>query len=105
MSYISELIDAGVKVYLFKRGFNHSKVLSIDGEYCIIGSANMDNRSLEHHFEVTSVIYDPECAQTVEDQFRKDLSRCTLVTRAKWHKRSRLNKFYESVARLVSPLL
>ena len=79
MSYISELIDAGVKVYLFKRGFNHSKVLSIDGEYCIIGSANMDNRSLEHHFEVTSVIYDPECARTVEDQFRKDLSRCTLV--------------------------
>ena len=105
MSYISELIDAGVKVYLFKRGFNHSKVLSIDGEYCIIGSANMDNRSLEHHFEVTSVIYDPECARTVEDQFRKDLSRCTLVTKAKWHRRPRRNKFYESVARLVSPLL
>ena len=63
MSYISELIDAGVKVYLFKRGFNHSKVLSIDGEYCIIGSANMDNRSPVR------------------------------------------NKFYESVARLVSPLL
>ena len=88
MSYISEL-----------------KVLSIDGEYCIIGSANMDNRSLEHHFEVTSVIYDPECARTVEDQFRKDLSRCTLVTKAKWHRRPRRNKFYESVARLVSPLL
>ena len=105
MSYISELIDAGVKVYLFKRGFNHSKVLSIDGEYCIIGSANMDNRSLEHHFEVTSVIYDPECARTVEDQFRKDLSRCTLVTKAKWHRRPGRNKFYESVARLVSPLL
>ena len=105
MSYISELIDAGVKVYLFKRGFNHSKVLSIDGEYCIIGSANMDNRSLEHHFEVTSVIYDPECARTVEDQFRKDLSRCTLVTKARWHRRPGRNKFYESVARLVSPLL
>ena len=105
MSYISELIDAGVKVYLFKRGFNHSKVLSIDGEYCIIGSANMDNRSLEHHFEVTSVIYDPECARTVEDRFRKDLSRCTLVTKAKWNKRPLRNKFYESVARLVSPLL
>lgn len=105
MSYISELIEAGVKVYLFKRGFNHSKVLSIDGEYCIIGSANMDNRSFEHHFEVTSVIYDAECAKTVEDQFRRDLSRCTLVTKAKWRKRSRRNKFNESVARLVSPLL
>ena len=105
MSYISELIDAGVKVYLFKRGFNHSKVLSIDGEYCIIGSANMDNRSFEHHFEVTSVIYDPECAGIIEERFRKDLSRCTLVTKAKWNKRPVRNKFYESVARLVSPLL
>ena len=105
MSYISELIDAGVKVYLFKRGFNHSKVLSIDGEYCIIGSANMDNRSFEHHFEVTSVIYDPECAGIIEERFRKDLSRCTLVTKAKWSKRPVRNKFYESVARLVSPLL
>ena len=105
MSYISELIDAGVKVYLFKRGFNHSKVLSIDGEYCIIGSANMDNRSFEHHFEVTSVIYDPECAKIIEDRFRKDLSRCTLVTKAKWSRRSVRNRIYESVARLVSPLL
>lgn len=105
MSYISELMDAGVKVYLFKRGFNHSKVLSIDGEYCIIGSANMDNRSFEHHFEVTSVIYDAECARTVEERFRKDLSRCTLVTKAKWNRRPLRNKFYESVARLVSPLL
>ena len=100
MSYISELIDAGVKVYLFKRGFN-----SIDGEYCIIGSANMDNRSFEHHFEVTSVIYDPECAKIIEDRFHKDLSRCTLVSKAKWNKRPLRNKFYESVARLVSPLL
>lgn len=105
MSYISELVEAGVNVYLFKRGFNHSKVLSIDGEYCIIGSANMDNRSFEHHFEVTSVIYDQECAHIIEDRFRKDLSRCTLVTKARWDKRSVRNKFYESVARLVSPLL
>lgn len=105
MSYISELLDAGVKVYLFKRGFNHSKVLSIDGEFCIIGSANMDNRSFEHNFEVTSVIYSSECAQTIEERFRKDLSRCTSVTKAKWNRRSTKNRIYESIARLVSPLL
>ena len=65
----------------------------------------MHDHSLAHHFEVTSGIYDPECARPVEDQFRKELSRCTLVTKAKWHRRPRHNKFYESVARLVSPLL
>lgn len=105
MSYVMELLEAGVKVYLFKRGFNHSKVLSIDGEYCIIGSANMDNRSFEHHFEVTSVIYDKNCAEKIEDRFRKDLSRCTIVTKSKWKRRSLKNKIFESIARLVSPLL
>ncbi len=105
MSYITELLMAGVKIYLFKKGFNHSKVLSIDGEFCIIGSANMDNRSFEHHFEVTSVIYNSECAQTIEKQFHKDISRCTLITISKWKKRKFRNKLYESIARLVSPLL
>ncbi len=105
MSYVSELLDAGVKVYFFKRGFNHSKVLSIDGEFCIIGSANMDNRSFEHHFEVTSVIYDKECAGVIESRFAKDLNRCSAVNKTKWDKRPKRFKFYESIARLVGPLL
>lgn len=105
MSYIQELLDAGVNIYLFERGFNHSKVLSIDGEYCIIGSANMDNRSLEHHFEVTSVIYDRESAQIIERQFRKDVARCRKVTPDSWKRRPVKNRIYESVARLVAPML
>lgn len=105
MSYLSELIFAGVKVYLFQRGFNHSKVLSIDSEFCIIGSANMDNRSLEHNFEVTSVLYNRECAQTIESQFEKDRHRCTLVTRTEWEKRGFKHKAMESLARLISPML
>ncbi len=105
MSYLTELLRAGVKIYLFRKGFNHSKVLSIDGEYCIIGSANMDNRSLEHNFEVTSILYDQECTRIVEEQFRKDLTRCTLIHQSKWKKRNIKSRIFESVARLVSPLL
>ena len=105
MSYISELLSAGVNVYLFEKGFNHSKVLSIDGEFCIIGSANMDNRSFEHHFEVTSVIYDKETAQIVESRFNEDLKRCKKVTAKEWNHRPRKNRIYESVARIVAPML
>ena len=105
MSYISELLKANVKIYLFKKGFNHSKVLSIDGEFCIIGSANMDNRSFEHNFEITSVIYSRESAQIIEKQFVKDMSRCYLITESKWKKRSKSHKIKESIARLGSPLL
>lgn len=105
MSYATELLDAGVKVYLFRKGFNHSKVISIDGEFCIIGSANLDNRSLEHNFEITSIIYNSNCAQIVENQFRKDIERCRSLAGSKWAKRSVGKQIKEGLARLLSPLL
>ncbi len=105
MSYVAELLSAGVKIYLFNDGFNHSKVLSVDREFCMIGSANMDIRSLEHHFEVTAVMYDKCAAEHIEDRFEKDIRLSTLITPAKWKKRPTKNKIYESIARLVSPML
>ena len=105
MSYISELLEAGVKVYLFKKGFNHSKVVCIDGEVAIVGSANMDMRSFEHNFEILSVIYDKECTFAVEQQIISDMDACRQVMPNKWSKRGRKQKIAESVARLCSPLL
>lgn len=105
MSYISELLEAGVKIYLFKKGFNHSKVVSIDGEVCIVGSANMDMRSFEHNFEILSVIYDKASASIIEERFLRDASACTQLSAGKWAKREKRLKIAESVARLLSPLL
>ena len=105
MSYIAELLEAGVKVYLFKKGFNHSKVVSVDGEVSIVGSANMDMRSFEHNFEIMQVIYDKGCASVIEKQFLKDAAACTQMTSSKWAKRGKKEKIAESVARLCSPLL
>lgn len=104
-SYISELLDAGVKVYLFKEGFNHSKVISVDGKMCIVGSANMDIRSFEHNFEVMSVIYSAECSEIVEDKFLGDLEECAMLSRTKWKRRPFGEKIKESFFRLLSPLL
>ena len=105
MSYATELLEAGVKVYLFRRGFNHSKVISIDSEFCIIGSANMDNRSLEHNFEITGIIYNPEIALKIENQFIIDTDRCKSLASSKWAKRNISNKIKEGFARLLSPLI
>lgn len=105
ISYATELLAAGVKVYLLKKGFNHSKVISIDGEFCIIGSANMDNRSLEHNFEITGIIYNSKLAKEVESQFRKDIPECRNLASSKWAKRSVKNKLKEAFARLLSPLI
>ena len=105
MSYVGELLEAGVKIYLFKKGFNHSKVVSIDGEVSIVGSANMDMRSFEHNFEILSVIYDKGCAAVIENQFVDDASACRELNLEMWRRRSRRQKVLESVSRLLSPLL
>ena len=105
MSYIKELLRVGVNVYLFKKGFIHSKSISVDGKICMVGSANMDNRSMLHDFEVMSVIYNPQCAAILEVQFDQDISRCEKLSLPKWEKRGYKEKLYEGLARLVSPML
>lgn len=104
-SYISELLDAGVKVYLFSSGFNHSKVISVDGKICIVGSANMDNRSMEYNFEITSILYNRNLALQIENQFEEDKKRCVAVDISVWKQRPAYVRTYESLARLLSPLL
>ncbi len=104
-SYITELLEAGVKVYLFESGFNHSKVISIDERFCIIGSANMDNRSFEYNFEITSIIYDPDASAKIENQFNIDMERCRFINKSVWKKRPGYYRLLEAVARLLAPLL
>lgn len=105
ISYAEELLEAGVNIHLFRNGFNHSKVISIDGEFCIIGSANMDNRSFDHNFEITSIIYDKECSRLIEHRYKEDLPRCKNLEYSKWARRSKGKRIKESLARLLSPLL
>ncbi len=104
-SYIGELIDARVNVYLYRKGFNHSKLIMIDGVFASVGTANMDIRSFEDNFEVSAIIYDQRITQELEEQFLEDLSQCRYVTREYWETRPILHTIYESVSRLFSPLL
>jgi cardiolipin synthase len=104
-SYIGELLDAGIKVYFYCRGFNHSKFIIIDNVFCSVGSANMDYRSFEDNFEVSAVMYDPRIAATLTQYFMQDIGNSVLITPDAWHNRSNLHAAYESLARLFSPLL
>lgn len=104
-SYICELLDAGIKVYFYRKGFNHSKLLIIDGVFCSVGSANMDYRSFEDNFEVAAIMYDPRVAEELTRYFMRDIENSTLITPEMWESRSNLQSAYESLARLFSPLL
>lgn len=104
-SYVPELLDAGVEVYMYNAGFNHSKLLVIDGEFSSVGSANMDIRSFEDNFEVSAVMYDGKIAKRLTESFEDDLQHSIRITPQMWNGRSQLHATYESLARLLSPLL
>lgn len=105
MSYIGELVMAGANCYTYNNGFLHAKGLSIDGEACCYGTANMDIRSFALNFEVNAMIYDEKIAQQMEEIFREDLKLCTQITRDMYKGRSLWLRFKEQVCRLLSPVL
>ena len=104
-SYIEELLEAGVKVYFYKAGFTHSKVIVVDGVFSSVGTANLDFRSLETNFEVNAMIYDEETASVLARQFLEDQGKSEQVILEEWIKRPRINKIKESFARILSPML
>ena len=104
-SFIEELLQAGVRIFFFKPGINHSKVVTIDGKIAAVGSANVDLRSLEQNFEVSMIIYDKSVVSVVESDYIDDLMLCTEVTLDEWRARPRLNQIKESISRLFSPIL
>lgn len=103
-SYVDTLLEAGVKVYLYRKGFNHSKFIVVDDELCTIGSANLDYRSFNDDFEVQALIYDNTTTCLLRNVFLADLEDAEEVTAESWQRRSRMSKFMEPVARLLAPL-
>lgn len=104
-SYYAEVLDAGVEIYLYKKGFVHAKTVVSDGELAIVGSANMDHRSFELNFEVNSIIYDQDIAGQLREAFLEDIKDANKIDPAVWAKRTKLSQLPEKLARLLSPLL
>lgn len=105
LSYIGDVLKAGVKVYLYERGFLHSKMMVADDSLSTVGSTNIDFRSFEQNFEVNAFIYDAGTAQRLRDIFLHDQNYCLAVQEKAWRQRSFEQRAKESVARLFSPLL
>lgn len=104
-SYFRDLLPAGVKIYLYNKGFLHSKTMVCDDDFVTVGSTNLDPRSLEQNFEVNAFIYDEGLARRQRDIFFDDMKECTLVDPEQWQHRPRLEKFAQSTARIFTPVL
>jgi cardiolipin synthase A/B len=104
-TFIEEIVKAGVRVFLYDKGYLHAKTISIDSEICSIGSANIDIRSFSINYELNAVFYNEQVAKELETDFQRDLAYCKEFDPEDYRKRGTVARFRDSVARLLSPLL
>lgn len=102
--YAREMAEAGAEIYMFE-GFVHAKNLIIDGYAICTGTANIDYRSFNLNFEISSIIYDKKFVKDVLKKIDKDFLSSEKINLEKFDKRSIFDKFAQVFFRLFSPLL
>jgi cardiolipin synthase len=104
-SFYSELLDAGVEIYEFDEGMLHSKIVTVDDRWCMLGTANMDIRSFRLNFEITALVYDRRVTQELSESIARYCERARCIGLREVWNRSLPLQLYEGVARLFAPLL
>ncbi len=104
-SYFPELLEAGVKVYEYERGFMHSKIVIVDDELASIGTSNMDMRSFHLNFEVNAFLFRTESTQKLVAEYLNDIKHSKQLELQTFQQRHFGFRLLESTARLLSPLL
>jgi cardiolipin synthase len=105
-AYFESYLKAGIKIYLYAEGFLHSKVMLCDDEIASIGTANLDNRSLQQNYEAQVFVYDATLCKHMKSDFLKDCEKSILLSDyEKYKERPWGKKLIEGFAKLLSPLL
>ena len=104
-SYYNMLIKGGVKIFEYSPGFNHSKTFLCDDTCAVVGTINLDFRSLYHHFENAVYMYKTDCIPDIKADFVETFAECRDVTE-KYRKNPNIFvRFFKSILRLIAPLL
>ena len=103
-SYYKRLIEAGVQIFEYEPGFIHAKSYVADGEYAMIGTINLDYRSLVHHFENGVWLYKCPCIADMKSDFEQTLERSIPIT-PDMLKTSLLRRFFRALVRILAPLM
>jgi cardiolipin synthase A/B len=105
LSYCGDMLEAGAEVYIYQKGFLHSKTIVVDGKIASVGTANIDVRSFRLNFEVNAFLYDRSLASQLVRAFNHDIIESTQMTQKLYNKRSIGIRIKESISRLLSPIL
>ena len=103
-SYYRELIQSGVKIYEYTKGFIHSKTFVSDDSVATVGTTNLDFRSLYLHFECGALIYNSGAVVEVKEDFLKTLAICQQVTEEDCRANVAV-RLFQDVLRLFAPLM
>ena len=104
-THYSALHKAGVKIYEYTPGFVHAKVFVSDDIKAVVGTINLDYRSLYHHFECATYMYKTDCIADIEKDFQETLTKCRTVTSESIKKEKLYYKLVGGLAKMISPLM
>lgn len=103
--YIARSIEAGAEVYGYGAGFMHSKTIVIDESVVVVGSANIDGRSLYYNMEASAIIYNRRVVREYISRFEADVALSERVTQERFTHRSVAQLLTQGLSRLIAPLL
>lgn len=104
-SHYSRLLDSGVEIFEYEPGFIHAKSFVADDIEAVVGTINLDYRSLYHHFECAAYCYESDCIKDIEKDFQETLGKCRRVTKKTIWKGYAFLKPLSFVLKIIAPLL
>ncbi len=104
-NHYKRLLDHGVKIYEYTPGFVHAKVFVSDDREAVVGTINLDYRSLYHHFECAAYMYGTGCIPQIEEDFRQTLEKCRRVTYETIKKENPITKLVGFIMKAIAPLI
>lgn len=104
-TYFDTLIESGVEIYLYTPGFVHAKVFVSDDVKAVVGTINLDYRSLYHHFECATYMYDCSCVSEIEKDFLDTIKKCRRAAYHDFYREKLTDRIIGRTARIFGPLL
>jgi len=102
---LDSLIAAGIQVAQFDQGLLHTKSITVDGEFCIVGSVNLDMRSLWLNFEISLFVYDTGFTQQVRELQTSYIAQSNYIDREHFSQRTYPQRLATNIMRLFAPVL
>ena len=104
-TYYKELLEAGVQIFEYEPGFVHAKVFVSDHVKAVVGTINLDYRSLFHHFECAALLYENSRIADIEEDFQNTLKKCIKARPSDYKEQPFYMRAMGTILRIFAPLM